>query len=447
MFFKRFLCLCVLGSIWGLLQAQTKIRVVDKKNNSPLVGVNIVASKSTITDEEGLFYLDNLGVLLDSDTIVLSHIGYETKQLLGKKIGKEDTIYLIPKSYPIEELRVSKERVKYESVDFDEMAPLMYGVFAFGATLVGDSIYVIGGDATIKDERYSKYLYEHNSSKLQIYDIKNDRWSIADTKFSSRAYHNVHYANGKIYVLGGKRLGKNPMKEYLNDIVEIYDIKQELLISSKSNPHQAVNFASGLYNDAIIVMNGSTKKYQKKSIHTNQVHLFDLKTGYWYEMESIPYAYETTAIVVDSLLYQIGGFNNNVAVPYINVYHPLTRAHRTEAVLPFGLERPALAYSVENKTIYIFERFTLLAYNLESKEMHSYRLDLGLIYSEMVCKGNYLYIIGGKVFGSNSEVNVVGPIELPGGIISAPSQRLFRIDINTLASTKSRSIPYRRNMD
>lgn len=299
-------------------------------------------------------------------------------------------------------------------------------------------------------------MYEHNSNKLQIYDIRNDQWNIANVRFSTRAYHNVHYAKGKIYVLGGKKLSTGSLRENLNAIVEVSDIQNKLLLSSESNPHQAVNFASGLYNDALIVMNGSTKKYRKKKNYTNEVHLFDLKTGYWYEMERTPYAYETTGIVVDRVLYLVGGFNDQ-ALPYINSYNPLSGTYRTEAILPFQLERPALAYDTVGKSIYVFEKSMLLVYNLESKDLYRYRIDLDLMYSQMVCKGNHLYIIGGRTVDANLVPVTLGGVKsnsvsgsgddsgLPVGIISAPSAGLFRIDINALAGTKSYKVPYRRN--
>lgn len=441
---KRFLCLCVFGFVLGLLQAQDKVRVLDGKNDTPLVGVNVIAVKSTVTDEEGFFHLENIGVLSDSDTITLSHIGYETKKMVGYEMKRERVIYLIPRSYLIEEISVSKEKFKYESVVYEALTPLKYGVYSFGATLVGDSIFVIGGDATIKDESYSHYIYKHNSGKLQIYDIKNDCWSVSKTKFSNRANHNIHYAKGKIYVLGGKRLSPNPEKEYLNDLVEVYDIQQELLLSSNSNPHQAVDFASGLYEDAIIVMNGSIRKHKDKKIYTHKVHLFDLNTGYWYEMDTVPCAYEATAIAVDSVLYQVGRVKNQ-AMGFINSYHFLSGIYRTEAILPFLLERPALAYNEEKRTLYIYERSMLLAYDLETKEICRYRIDLDLMYSQMVCKGNYLYIIGGKVLDEDSEFKkIMGEeFEFPGEVISVPSSSLFRVDVNTLASTKFNKVPDR----
>lgn len=429
----------VLSSLCG----QNKVRVLDKEKHVPLVGVNVKSEKVTVTDENGYFFLNRMSPISNTDTLTLSHIGYLTQKICIKDIT-DDAIYLTSRSYQIETLVVRGDKTLNESIAFEELAPLKRGVYAFGASLVGNRIYVIGGDSSRKLLKNTKDLYLHNSGRMQIYDIENDTWTLSDLKFSNRAYHNTHYNNGKIYILGGKRLAKNPNREYLNDLVEVYDIVRDTIYSSNSNPHQAVNFTSGIYDNSIFVLNGSVKEHKNGKEYTSEAHLFDLETGYWYELEPIPYAYETPGIVIDSLLFQVGGFNNQ-KVPVINTYNLHTSEYQDVSTLPFNMERPALAYNEQNHILYIFEDDNFLTYNVLTKEMYSYKIDLGLKYNQMIYKDGFLYIVGGRDDKSDTYFNsITGLVVVSAGDsglvveeeVSAPSQGLYRINIQTLNDTK-----------
>ena len=99
------------------------------------------------------------------------------------------------------------------------------------------------------------------SGDLQIYDLASDEWKIITSQFQKRAYHNIHFYDDKLYVIGGKRLATNKRKEYLADKIEVYDTKNYTVKIDHTNPHQAVNFASVLYKDNLILLGGSTKLY------------------------------------------------------------------------------------------------------------------------------------------------------------------------------------------
>lgn len=440
---KRYITLGLLMVILSTLCGQNKILVLDMEKQIPLVGVNVQAQKVTITDEKGHFFLDRIAPISKMDTLTLSHIGYITRQVCVKDIV-DDIIYLTPRSYQIETLVVSGDKKLNRSIAFDALAPLKRGVYAFGASLVDDCIYIIGGDSSKKLLKNTKDLYSHNSGRMQIYDIGNDTWTLSKLEFSNRAYHNIHYSRGKIYVIGGKNLTKNAKREHLNDLVEVYDINRDTIYSSNSNPHQAVNFASGLYNGSIFVMNGSVKEYKNGKLYTPKAHLFDLKTGYWYELEPTPYAYEAPGIVVDTLLFHVGGFSNQ-KLAILNSYNLNTGEYQEESTLPFNMERPALAYNEQNHTLYIFEDTNFLTYNVHSKVMCSYKIDLELKYSQMIYKNGFLYIVGGRDDKSNTYItNITGsfsPSDRSESLsveeeVSAPSQGLYRINLETLNNTE-----------
>jgi hypothetical protein len=46
--------------------------------------------------------------------------------------------------------------------------------------------------------------------------------------------------------------------------------------------------------------------------------------------------------------------------------------------------------------IYIFDRGKIQTYNRITKQVNAYLIDLDLIYAEMFCKNNKLYLLGGS---------------------------------------------------
>jgi len=292
---------------------------------------------------------------------------------------------------------------------------------------------VIGGDVSFKTDEALKALHyygnlnkidpdfswEDYEKSLQIYNIKTDTWETTNLKFRKRAYHNIHFYNEKIYVLGGKRLSTNRVYEYLDDKIEVFDIKNDTILVDDTNPHQAVNFASFVYNDNIIVLGGSTKmKINEKKEYSGKVHLYNLESGYWYELKDMPKAKETKGILIDNKIYLIGGFNFN-PLKEVETYDLITAEWKIEGVLFHGVERPALTYN--DNIIYIFEDGRIYTYNIETKELNEYLIDLSLKSSELFYANHMLYILGGF---QEDEFSI------------SPSSGFFSIDLNEFEKTK-----------
>ena len=127
----------------------------------------------------------------------------------------------------------------------------------------------------------------------------------------------------------------------------------------------------------------------------------------------------------------------------MNTYNLHTGEYQEESTLPVNMERPALAYNEQNHTLYIFEDTHFLTYNVLSKVMYSYKIDLELKYSQMIYKDGFLYIIGGRDDKSDTYVsNITGSASFAveelsvEEEVSAPSQGLYRINLETLNDTE-----------
>jgi hypothetical protein len=309
----------------------------------------------------------------------------------------------------LDEVTILSDRTLKLQISYTRLAPLKYGLYSFGSVLIGDEICVIGRDESSEDGRGFKsidfvgnnlkmntyFLWQNYTDKFQEYDIPSDTWTTSNLKFSKRAYHNINYYNGKIYVLGGKRLSRNRKLEYLDEKIEVFDIKHNSIFVAKTNPYQAANFASFVYNDNLIVFWGSIQVYMnEEKEYTAKIHLLNLKSVYWYELKDMPVAKETKGVIINNIIYLIGGYKLK-SLEEIETYNLTAAEWKTEGQLPYGVEWPDLAYS--NNVIYFFEEGRIQTYNTVTKELNMFSIDLPLKYSEIFYANNKLYIVGGFV--------------------------------------------------
>ncbi len=417
--------------------------VLDEKTSELLVGAHVYLKnkkEGVSTNGKGEFILQIQSKINKNDTIYFSCIGYVTKKITFSDLKeKKSIVYLSIDIQNLKEVTIVSSKLLKPRIDYNKLASLKDGLYSFGSLLIKENIYVISGDASIKEDVVLEAFYnfahipnqnflekikpdlswQSFSCGLQIYDIKTDAWKISSLKFRKRAYHNIHYFNNKIYVLGGKRLSTNRAYEYLDDKIEVYDLKNDTILIDHTNPHQAVNFASFMYNDNIIVLGGSTKlKINGEKEYSNKVHLYNLESGYWYELNDMPKAKETKGVLIENKIYLIGGLNFN-PLKEIETYDLITAEWKIEGELFRGVERPALTYN--DNIIYIFEEGRIYTYNIETKELNEYLIDLSLKYSELFYANNMLYILGGFI---DEDFSVT------------PSSGLFSIDLNEFEKTK-----------
>lgn len=170
-------------------------------------------------------------------------------------------------------------------------------------------------------------------------------------------------------------------------------------------------------------MGGSVKATESgKKDCTNKVHLYNIPSGYWYELDTMPQAKETTGILVDDKIYLIGG-NNGKPISKIESFDLITEKWQTEGELFSGLERPAI--TSYNNRIYFFEDRKMCVYNLKTKQLKEYEIELPLKYSAMYYYDNKLYLLGGL-----TDINYS----------TTPSSKVFSIDINEFETTKPTKI-------
>mgnify|MGYP003583994490 CR=1 FL=1 len=395
--------------------------VVSQKDSFPIHHTNIFALSTkagTITNKDGEFSINLLSKYKDNELLEISHIGYTTRRITISYLKNHKyKIYLDEEIQNLSELTITSNIKLKSKIPFHKLTPSKYSAFSFGSFLKDDKIYVIGGDASLEvnelerlrsqraDFTLTTYLQASAvNSKLSyyrrdfsIYDIKTDTWEYPklDLNLKKRAHHNIHFYDNSIFVLGGKRILINQKSswEYLQDQIEVVDLNKQTIKVDNTNPHQACDFASFSYKDNIIVMGGSVKSTESgKKDYTNKVHLYNITSGYWYELDNMPTAKETSGIVIDDKIYIIGG-NNGKPISKIETFDLNTQVWQAEGELFSGLEKPAIAYS--DNMIYIYEDSLLYTYNLKTKQLKEYETEIALKYSAMYFDDDKLYIVGG----------------------------------------------------
>jgi len=440
---RTILSLLFLVTIQFSFAQYIKGTVLDATTKKPLKEVHVYIKNKeqvTLTNGFGKYRLKLSSQIKTNDTLFFSFIGYKTQKLLYSKNIRNYSVSLVKDELKLENVALVWERKLKPRLYYKKLTPMKRGLSSFGSLLKDDKIYVIGGESSIIINEMKKMLdYDPENLELAvlsgrlkannftrqfyrgdlyIYDIKLDRWEVTDKKFSKRAHHNLNNYGDKIYVLGGKTLSMGRKYEYLDDKIEVFDKNDKNIIIDNTNPHQAVDFASFTYNDNIIVMGGSVKKDKNEvKEYSNKVHLYDLKSGLWYELTTMPSAKETNGVLIDDKVYLLGGFKEK-SLTEIESFDLISGKWEKEGDLFEGINTSAITH--KNNMVYLFNDGKIVTYNIKRKELKQYLIDLDLKSSKLFYANNKLYILGG--FRENS-------------YSSFPSRALYSIDINEFETT------------
>ncbi|WP_164916336.1 carboxypeptidase-like regulatory domain-containing protein [Leeuwenhoekiella aequorea] len=156
----------------NLCFSQIKAVIFDKKTKEKISYVNIWIENENIgttSDENGEFLIDNS----EGKNLVLSSLGYETMKINLKEVPSE--IFLIPKSYELEEVIVSTKKDSKEKI-----------IGAFQDSEIG--FYY----ATEKNPEIKARLFDYDTSYLETPFLKSIKFrifsDIKNAKFNIRFY-------------------------------------------------------------------------------------------------------------------------------------------------------------------------------------------------------------------------------------------------------------------
>ncbi len=402
-----------------VLAQKTEGLVIDAGTGEVLEGVNIydpVRETGTVTNSEGKFKLKDV----DPEAFYrFSFVGYETKEYTPAELEAQNFIVKLRQTHEnLSGIELNVQKL-YKKLPYIKLQDMPKAVYSFSHVRLGNKLFITGGSESEEVDQALKLMEEYASvgfdeflnalkrnpgmdwpefnSQLFGYDLDNNQWETAPVKTIERTHHNAEAVDGKIYIFGGKTLSLNQRKEILPNEIEVFDPATGELMVDETNPHQAVNFASFTTDSLLFVAGGSTRKYRTtgRKDYSNQVHVYNPKTGYWKKLGPMPEGKETTAIRVGEVVYFIGGYQEE-PLAFIEQLDLKTGKWKRLGNLPSPIEKPSLA--TKNNIIYIFEEKSIVAFNIVDGSLKEYKVDFDEVMPQMTVYRDDLYIFGGYLF-------------------------------------------------
>lgn len=441
---KRFYLLLITCFLSISLFSQTKITVLDFITKKPISEAHIKINTDVfVTDKNGKVTF-NINSNKRRISIEVTHVKYQLKKIKVRK-NRKTIIYLKENLKELEVVTINTKRNLQKEIKFTQLENLPNTRHSFASIIKNDSLLIFGGDASdirfsnkqgmnellgtgmkeitdflIKPKPINTYFYKDH---MLVYNFKTKQWSKNKNTFKKRAYQNAVLHNNNVYVLGGKRISLTRKREYLENEVEVYNISKNTITIDKTFPHQAANASSVVFDNKILIIGGSTKlKENGLKNYTNKIHMYDTKSGLWYLLTSMKKGKETKSIVIKNKLYLFGGFRDK-KLTEVETFDLKTGRWKTEESLLYPMEKPAITN--HKNIIYLFEKDHLQTYNVLTKEVKDYSIDLPLYFSSMHYKNGKLYISGGATKTD---------------FISVPSKKFVSIDLKEFDKTQPLSV-------
>lgn len=404
------------------------VSVLDSETGAPIENVHIYQNQSLLwlSDKKGSFNINE--TLLPDTTVFLSFscVGYQKKEVNLRRLKEEDYIVRLDKeTVQIKEAVVhGTQRELKRFIHFEKLSPLPRRIHSFASALYNDTLYVVGGAVT------NAWRDDILLNSLYTYSLESGTWEKSGKTFNKRMGHSIQIHNNRMYIMGGMTERRNKKKRYLEKTIEVFDMNTREIAVDKTNPHEAVHFLSVLKEDHILVLGGSQKILNEwKKVNSKDIHLFDLRTGYWYKVGELGEGKEATGVLVNNKIYLVGG-HSFCDLDLIESYDLETGKVTVESRMLKTAVRPAV--TSDGGIIYIFDDGLIYTYNTLNRKLNAYLVDIDIVEAEMHYQDNKLYILGGK----ESFVKNPGAKDHEWSITEG-SPHLFRIDVNEFKTTQS----------
>lgn len=194
------------------------------------------------------------------------------------------------------------------------LSPMPLPRFDLAATVLNDTIYIIGGDTPTTP-----------LSTVDAYDPVSDTWTSKPSMPTARTTHGAATVNGKIYVIGGY----DGVVEL--NVVEEYDPVINTWTTKSPMPTARSEFSMSVINDKIYVVGG-----QPNNLAT--LEIYNPSTDTWTTGAPVSLGRQNmnSSAVSNDVLYFIGGKNifSGTVYNYNDGYDPVSDTWSVNSVLP-----------------------------------------------------------------------------------------------------------------
>ncbi len=195
------------------------------------------------------------------------------------------------------------------------------------------------------------YGYRIQHDNILLFDPANDSWMVLASGLLPTHFNSVELIGQRLYIFDGVHgtLENGELAYEMNYSIEIYDLNEGKLIMGPGNPFPSRYAGSATWEKNLYKFGGSSSYNEAtgKGTYTNQLIVYETDTKRWFMLAPMPEAKETEGVVIDGVLYTIGGFNGQ-ASDRIDAYDILTDTWEQVGALPTPVSAHSLAVHGNN---------------------------------------------------------------------------------------------------
>ncbi len=195
-------------------------------------------------------------------------------------------------------------------------APMSTPRYVPGAAATGGRLYVVGGNngGTIL-------------SSVEAYDPASNTWTSRASMPTARSNVSAVAANGLVYALGGGYYGSLNVVEAYHPLTDSWAVLAPM-------PTSRLQFAAVETGGAIYAMGGFDESNPALG-SLAVVEAYDIATNTWSARAPLPTARQgLVGVVIDGLIYAIGGNRNGTYHATVEVYDPVTNTWNVQPPMP-----------------------------------------------------------------------------------------------------------------
>lgn len=276
--------------------------------------------------------------------------------------------------------------------------------FGSAAVAVGSNVYIFGGCAS-----QARVL-----DSIELFDTRSGSSRIVGRMLRPRMWHQAALVGDKIYVLGGD--GRFKSNGDFDDTMEVFDLKTFRSEYGKPMPEGRSLFAAVAYEENIYVMGGTRQRVGART-QTNRVFIYDTVSANWREGDAMPTPRNPAAALVDGgFIVVAGGYNGRNPVRAVESFDPRARAW---VRLPeLCAERSAHSMAYLNNRLFLFGDYTrpdeVMVYDLRTKLSQVIPIAFSAArHGSLALVDGTIYIIGGKVDSERDALDLIQAFRVP----------------------------------
>ncbi len=223
------------------------------------------------------------------------------------------------------------ERYDIATKSWHKLADMPFAVTHLGVAKLGDDLWLNGGlEGTFPGIPLNT---------IQIYHIKEDRWSLGPALPQPAISAGLAYVNGMLHSFGGTQADNqtNSTAHYILDPKAKNPSWQKL---NTEVPQPRTHSSTVVLDDQIYLIGGEFG-HRIASEDTSMLHRFDPKTQHWQRLADLPMDashHDNSAFAYQNKIYVLGGKSyRQLAIDNIISYDPATNQWEQKITLPARL--------------------------------------------------------------------------------------------------------------